>query len=149
MGTINYKTSEFITIGYNCNYIDYEDEYYNDIISDYYEQVKIRLDDEYFYYFHVTLEPGYYEGFYIDIEYNFPVCIDSYEDKTLAHKEITRIRAFLKECIEDFECCTVYPGWCTGYADYKKSLSELSAAIREMHDTVKATPTYNKYVKAS
>lgn len=149
MGTINYKTSEFITIGYNCNYIDYEDEYYSDIISDYYEQVKSRLDNEYFYYFHVTLEPGYYEGFYIDIEYNFPCCIDSYEDKTLAHKEITRIRAFLKECIEDFECCAVYPGWCTGYADYKKSLLELSAAIWEMHETVKATQTYNKYVKAS
>ena len=32
MGTINYKTSNYITLGYNCNNIDYEDEFFQDDI---------------------------------------------------------------------------------------------------------------------
>lgn len=32
MGTIKYKTSDFITIGYNCNFIDY-DEFYYEIVQ--------------------------------------------------------------------------------------------------------------------
>lgn len=39
MGTINYKTSDFITIGYNCNYIDYDEEFYSDFIQDNYNQI--------------------------------------------------------------------------------------------------------------
>ena len=147
MGTINYKTSDFITIGYNCNYIDYDDEFYNDIIQDCYDQIVHRLKQEYFYYFHVVAEPGYYEGFSIDIEFNFSICFDSWEDKREAQKEITRLKAFLIDCVNDFECCTVYPGWCTGYADYKKSLKEIDVAIKEMRETVKQTPTYNNYIK--
>ena len=146
MGTINYKTSDYITIGYNCNYIDYDDEFYHDIISDYYEQIKYTLEKESFYYFHVTLEPGYYEGFSIDIENNFSVCFDNYEDKLLAQKEITCIKAFLTQCINDFECCVVHPGWCTGYEDYKNSLKTLNAAIKEMRTEAKQTPTYYKYI---
>ena len=40
MGAINYGTSDYITIGYNLNSVDYEDEFYDDIITDYYDQVK-------------------------------------------------------------------------------------------------------------
>ena len=147
MGTINYKTSDFITIGYNCNFIDREDEFYHDIICDYYEQVKYTLEKESFYYFHVTLEPGYYEGFSIDIENNFSVCFDNYEDKQLAQKEITRLKAFLIQCINDFECCVVHPGWCTGYEDYKNSSKTLNAAIKEMRQAVTDTPTYYNYIR--
>ena len=149
MGTINYKTSDFITIGYNCNFIDNEEDFAFDIVQDYYNQVKWTLEKESFYYFHVTLEPGYYEGFSINIEFNFPVCFDGWEDKKLAQKEITRIKAFLIQCINDFECCSVYPGWCTGYADYKNSLRELDEAIYKMRQTVKDTPTWRNYRKCS
>lgn len=41
MGTINYKTSDFITLGYNCDNIEYNEEYYEyykDIIQDYFDQ---------------------------------------------------------------------------------------------------------------
>ena len=145
MGTINYKRSDFVTIGYNCNYIDYDDEYYHEIIQDYYDQVNYLLKKEYFYYFHITLEPGYYEGFSIDIENNFGICYDDYIDKQNAQKEITRIRTFLTHCIENFECCVVYPGWCTGYEDFENSLLKLNDAIKEMRQTVKNTPTWKKY----
>lgn len=142
MGTINYKTSDFITIGYNCNYIDYDDEFYNNLIQDYYEQVIYTLKKYDFYYFRVTVEPGYYEGFSINIEHNYNYCYDYSEEKRLAQKEITQIKKFLLECIEDFECVAVYPGWCTGYADYNKTLKELNGAIHEMRETVRNTPTW-------
>lgn len=147
MGTINYKTSDFITIGYNCNFIDYEDEFYNDIIQDYFDQVCRQLKEEYFYYFHVTVEPGYYEGFSINIEFNFSMCFDTWEDKAIAQKEITKIKQFLLECVNDFECCAVYPGWCTGYADYKTTIEELNGAIIAMRDIVKSTPTTAQYFR--
>lgn len=143
MGAINYKTSEFITLGYNCNNIDYEDELYNDIISDYYYQIQNRLTKESFNCFGVTLEPGYYEGYSIDIKFDF-LYFDDWEEKKAAQKEITAITKFLLECITDFECVAVYPGWCTGYANYEKTLDELNAAIKEMRETVKQTPTYKQ-----
>ena len=145
MGTINYKTSDFITIGYNCNYIDYDDNFAYDIVEDYYNQVKWTLDKENFYYYHVTLEPGYYEGFSINIENNFGICYDDYIDKKEAQKEITRIRKFLTTCINDFECCVVYPGWCTTYLDYENSWLKLNEAIHEMRQTAKDTPTFYTY----
>lgn len=148
MGTINYKTSDFITIGYNCNYIDYDDNFH-DIISDYYEQIKYLLEKEYFYYYHVTLEPGYYEGFSIDIEFNFKICFDDYIDKQNAQKEITRIKVFLTRCIEEFECCVVFPGWCTTYLNYENSISKLNDAIKEMRQIAKDTPTYYTYNKGA
>lgn len=143
MGAINYFTSEYITIGYNLNNIDYEDEFYNDIITDYFDQVCNRLKQEYFYYWRVTVKPGYYEGFSIDISNNFPWCFDSYRDKLDAQKEITRIKKFLLECVNDFECCAVFPGWCTKYIDYENSIYLLNGAIKDMRDEVKRTPTWH------
>lgn len=142
MGTINYKTSDFITLGYNCNNIDYDDEFYHELIQDNFDQIATTRARYNFYYFHVSVEPGYYEGFHIDIEHNFSYFYDDYSEKRAALKEITQIKKFLLECINDFECVAVYPGWCTGYADYKTTLKELDAAIEEMRATVKNTPTW-------
>jgi hypothetical protein len=147
MGAINYKTSDFITIGYNCNFIDYDEEFYLDIIQDYYEQINYLLKKEYFYYFNVRLIPGYYEGFTIDIEFNFSVCFDGYEDKKLAQKEITQLKAFLMRCINEFECCVVYPGWCMNYLEHKESISELNIAIKNMRHLIDSTPTWLQYQK--
>jgi hypothetical protein len=142
MGTINYKTSDYITIGYNCNNIDYEDEFYHEIIQDYFDQVTITRARYNFYYFRVSVEPGYYEGFYIDIEHNVSYCYDNYMEKRAALKEITQIRKFLYECVSDFECCAVSPGWCTSYYDYDATLKKIDEAIKEMRETVKQTPTW-------
>jgi hypothetical protein len=144
MGAINYKTSDYITIGYNLKYVDYENKFYNDFISDYYDQVQYRLDQENFNAFIVKLEPGYYEGFSIDIKLDY-LYFDDYIEKQEAQKEITRIKKFLLECINDFECTVIYPSWCTGYADYKQALKDLDDAIYEMREAVKNTPTYKQY----
>lgn len=142
MGTINYKTSNYITIGYNCDFIDYDDEFWDDIVTDYYEQVKSRLESEYFYFWHITIEPGYYEGFSIDIENNFPWCFDDYRDKKESLKEITRIKKFLLECINDFECYAVFPGWCTTYKNRRETIKLLNQAVKEMRQEVQNTRTW-------
>ena len=142
MGTINYKTSDFITIGYNCDYIDYDDEFYSDLIQEYFDQAATARARYDFYYFHVSIEPGYYEGFYIDIQHNFTYCYDNYAEKRAALREITQIRKFLYECVSDFECCAVSPGWCTSYYDYTSTLKKIDEASQEMREAVKNTPTW-------
>lgn len=61
MGAINYKTSKYITIGYNCNNIDYDDEYYFDDIEDCFNDIKALLEQENFNIFNVDILPGYYK----------------------------------------------------------------------------------------
>lgn len=149
MGAINYYTSDYITIGYNLDFVDYEDEFYHEVISDYYDQVKYRLEQEHFYYFHVVLKPGYYEGFTVDIEFNYKCCFDYFREKREAQKEITQIKKFLLECINDFECCAVFPGWCTRYNNYTDSIKLLNEAVQEMRQEVNNTPTYKNYCKGA
>ena len=142
MGAINYKTSDYITLGYNTNIIDYNDDLYNDLINDEYDGIKALLKDTSFYYFNITIEPGYYEGFTLDIEHNFNYCYDDYSEKLQALKETTRIKNFLFYIVNNFNVNVVYPGWCTGYGDYTETIEGISAAIEEMKSSVKNTPTY-------
>ena len=143
MGTINYKTSDYVTIGYNCNNIDYEEyEYSMEIISELYDDLCHVLKDCRFYYYHVTLNGGYYAGFYIDIENNFPYCFDDYREKIDAQREITQIKKFLLECVNHYECFSVSPGWVTSYATRTTTLRDINNAIKEMREEVRKTPTW-------
>lgn len=142
MGTINYKTSDFITIGYNCNNIDYEDDFCYDDINIIYDELQARLNTYNFYYFNVRLEPGYYEGFTIDIELNYKWCFNDSAEKKDALKEVAQIKRLLLQSVNDFELCAVYPGWCTAYCDYNETNKKLNEAIKEMRATVSNTPTY-------
>lgn len=144
MGAINYYTSDYITVGYNLNFVDYDDEFYHEIITDCYEQVKYRLHQEKFSIFTVELKPGYYEGFTIDIKLNY-CYFDDYIEKQAAQKEITSIKKFLLECINDFECCAVFPGWVTTYNNYNESIKLLDIGIQEMRKAARNTPTYKNY----
>ena len=141
MGTINYCTSDYITLGYNTNNIDYDDFYCDDINYEF-DEIAALLRNEYFYYFHITLKPGYYEGFTIDIENNFKYCFDNYNEKLQALKELTQIKNFLLYIVDNFNISVVYPGWCTSYGNYKKTISEINNTIKNMRTEVKTTPTY-------
>ena len=142
MGAINYYTSDYITIGYNCNNIDYEDDFWDIDITVSYEMVKNLLDKYRFYYYRVEIRPGYYEGFSIDIENNFGYCYNDYLDKRDAQKEITQIKNFLRECITEYGLTVVYPGWCTSYLTESESLKELDEAIKDMRITAYNIPTW-------
>ena len=117
MGTINYKKSDYITLGYNTNNIDYDDEFYSDDINSEYEEIAAILKNEFFYYFHITIEPGYYEGFSIDIENNFSYFFDDYSEKLQALKEATKIKKFFLYIVDNFNINVVCPGWHTAYGD--------------------------------
>lgn len=171
MGTINYFTSDYITLGIKpyevedylndpdfmtflmeeCNVnTDNRDEVleyiYDEIQRDYdddYANVQYELENHIFTYFNVVLKPGYYEGFSIDIEHNFGYCYEDYSEKLEAQKEITEIKEFLMNCA-GYGMVACSPGWCTGYSDYKSTVKAIKAAIAAMRDEVRSTPTYNK-----
>lgn len=148
MGSINYKTSDFITVGYNCDNIDYDNiDYIYDDINYSYEDIKNILNNYKFYFFHITIEPGYYEGFSINIELNYEIYYNDYIEKLQAINETTQLKKFLMCCIDNYDCCVVHPGWCTGYETYAESKKSITQAIKEMKETVKNTPTYKQYIK--
>ena len=81
MGTINYMTSSYITMGlkpYDTS--DYEDENGNidyDLLEMDYEDDRTNIESilsRYsFYYFHVAIKSGYYEGFSLVFDNNFSI----------------------------------------------------------------------------
>lgn len=169
MGTINYFTSDYITLVVKpYDYYDFkndaeiskdakeqaeingttiEDELH-DTIQYYYQciyyNVSAELKKHCFRYFNITIKPGHYAGFSVDIEFNYGICLDSWEDRRDAQKEITEIKKFLKNCA-GLGMVACFPGCFTGYCDYTETLKEINCAIKEMRKTVKETPTWNQY----
>lgn len=172
MGTINYGTSNYVTLGVkpldpydlerDADFIEELREGYNltededtaDAINDYIsiveeddrENLKSILNKYSFYYFHIAIKSGYYEGYYLDIESNFSVYLEDYAEKLEAQKEITAIKAFLIECA-GIGLVSVWPGWCTTYHDYKTTLKHINKAVKEMREEVRNTPTWRRYAK--
>ena len=172
MGAINYFTSDYITMGlkpYDAsdfeNDHDFMEELQNDVdeyggtieealnnyISAWYEDdfanIEAELEKHRFYYYHITIKPGYYEVFTLDIENNFPIAFDGWEDRREANKEITKIKQILIDCA-GLGLVACYPGWCTRYEDYAGTIKAISAAIKEMREEVKAVPTWRQYETA-
>ena len=149
MGTINYMTSSYITMGLKPYDIsDYADENgnidYNLLEMDYEDDrtnIESILSRYSFYYFHVAIKAGYYEGFSIDIENNYGVCYDSWQDRKEALKEATQIKLFLLECIDN-GLCKCSPGWCTGYYDRAESVKAVKQAVKEMKEEIRSIPTW-------
>lgn len=169
MGTINYGTSDYITIGLKpcdgydlmndadfvsfCDECGYDVEEYSyiaadDYNNDDYENIKAVLNKYDFYYFHISVEQGYYEGFYVDIQNNFPVAFDDAAEKREAQKEVTRIGRFLHECVDN-GLCEVWPGWCPSYKDRETTLKSIQTAILDMRAEVKSTPTWKQYERSA
>ena len=170
MGTINYNTSDYITLSIqpydyedikagiidDINSGDYEgitadmvtDNMVYDEIQEYYNCDEMNaqgyIDKYNLYYFHVAIEPGYYEGLSIDISNNFPVFFDNYTEKKEAQKEVTQ----LKKLLIDLAGCgyvETSPGWVMRYKDYKNTLNGIKKAIKEVRQEVATTPTYRDY----
>lgn len=143
MGTINYGSNDYINLGFNLN----REYHTGDIAADNAAWAIEKLIDNYsFYYWHVVIKPGYYEGFYLDIENNFPVCFDNWEEKQEAQKEITQIKRFLYDCVRA-GLVKYSPGWCTGWSTEKETKIAILEAIATMRDEVRTTPTYTQYAR--
>lgn len=180
MGTINYGTSDYITMGlkpYDGWSMKKDEEYLTEILERFAEAgieeptdddidsmigddiqayteddytSALRIRDKYsFGYFNVYLVTGYYDGFYLEISQDYmrtydlgrTTVIDSYKDRIAINKEISEIKKFLLELV-DIGLVSVYPGWCTGYADRKQTLKDINKAIKEMREELKSTPTW-------
>ena len=169
MGTINYGTSDYITLGiepldawtvehdsefmeeiraevaeYGGTVEDAINDYINGCAEDDYINIQTELNKHSFYYFHVAIKNGYYDGFYLDIESNFGIAYDSWQDKREAQKEITELKQFLITCA-GMGLCEVWPGWCTKYHDYNHTINAINEAIKAMREDVKSTPTWAQY----
>ena len=170
MGTINYKTSEYITLSikpydtddirqgiiddntsgeYDGLTVDQvtDDIIYNETLN-YYDADAMNaqsiIDKYHLWYFRVAIEPGYYEGLSIDIENNFPVCFDDYIEKKEAQKEVTQLKQLLLD-LAGVGYVQTFPGWVTGYNDYKNTLNGIKKAIKDIRQEVTTTPTYRDY----
>lgn len=171
MGTINYGTSDYITLGivpYDTDDFRTDADFMRDIekhvdeyggtiesymqyiISQYYEDDWYNIENElkkhHFYYYHIAIKPGYYEGFYLDIENNFSVAFDSWEDRRAANKEITELKRFLIDCA-GLGLVKCSPGWCTGYSDYSGTIAAINEAVKEMREELKNIPTWRQYMR--
>ena len=169
MGAVNYFTSDYITLGlrpYDTNDFENDSEFMEELqnecneyggtlenaLQDYiqscyesdYSNIETELAKHSFYYFHVVIKPGYYEGFTIDIESNFHVAFDNWEDKKEVQKEITELKQFLIDCAGlGLVACS--PGWGTGYSDYDDTIAAIKKAVKGMREEVKETPTWSQY----
>lgn len=158
MGTINYKTSDYITLGIKP--YDREDfindpecmeaairesiesdisirHYIDDLIGSYYEADKENAEcfiSKYdFRYFSLSVEPGYYEGLYVDLSEEFPLFIDDEDER----KEILQEIETLKSVLIDIAGCgfvACFPGWSTGYSDYNGTLKEIETACNYLKE---------------
>ena len=160
MGTINYKTSEYITLAlkpydhddfindfdFNLCAAEYPDipletlaqqaieEYYNDD----YSNAESVLDKYDFIFFDLKIENGYYEGYSIRIENKFDNIYD-YTDKQLALMETSK----LKDCLDElnsigYQAC--FPGWCPVYFSHNDTTAKIAQAIEEIREEIKNTP---------
>lgn len=151
MGAINYGTSDYITLGYNLNWDDSDFETWEEMeeekqldIEEAYENIRFVLDKYNFVFFHIAIEPGYYEGFYIDIENNYSCFFQDAQDKREAQKEVTKLKAFLMECV-DLGLVQVWPGWCTSYKTHEETIAAIKTAIKKIRAEIRDTPTWYTY----
>ena len=159
MGTINYGTGKYITLGIKPESVsDYETDpatlqemyflskEYNETVEQTIEYtIQLNLESDWentnyilskydFYYFKVELQPGYYEGFYITVEDDFPLYVDS-DDVEEIKKEIPQLKSMMVE-LADCGIISVYPGWCMGYANREETLKDIEEAIKEIEEEV-------------
>lgn len=168
MGTINYGTSDYVTLGANIMYSDYaEDEqlmevlrqeveeyggtidehlqyYIDDNCENLYLEAKEIVDDYDFEFFKVELEFGYYEGFYLKLEQYLPILFDDYEERTRANKEVSKLKEMLLRLV-DIGMRSCYPGWCTGWADREGSIKDIKGGVKKMRADIKEIMTYSRF----
>ncbi len=147
MGTVNFMTSEYITIGLepydSDDFLTEDGEVDYGYMEDQYREDFCTFDDALsgydFDFFDVRIEWGYYDSFCILIEHNWGDCFDWKEDREEAEKEVDPLEKLLLECI-DLGMCEVWPGWCTKYRTREESIQAVKKAMEELRKAIRETP---------
>ena len=164
MGTINYRTSDYITMGvvpisaYDVEHDGWLmsglEELYDVVddmvISEYieacydssYENTQFTLNSYKFFYFDIWVEIGYYEGFSVRIKYNYDGDkFANFAEKQEARAEIEEVKKCLEE-LADVGLVACYPSWGTKYEDYSGTLDKINEAVAEMAEDVRMTDVH-------
>lgn len=113
------------------------------------EVVENLLSKSKYEYFDVSVECGYYEGFYISIDEKY-IYLNTYQDRILMQKELTKLKNDLIYCIENYGVRVCYPGWCTGWEEsIKDSIKELEASVKAERERIKKLRTEKQFWKLS
>ena len=165
MGTVNYKTSDIITLGLRpYEPRDFEldpdfmedarrqsEEYGDDLDSIIYQTIADYTEDDRqtaadiisrysFEFFQVSVEPGYYEGFSVNISDNLPGEYWDAEEREQALTDAANLGDMLKDLVNNACLVEVWPGWCTTYKDPAHSLIDVKKAIRGLIYDINDTP---------
>ena len=130
MGTVNYKNSNYITIGFDLSKDYGLEETKNNFIEESYESVRTLINKYDFKYINITVIWGYYEGFslYID-EIDFD---EANEDLEEYKNDLKNFNKFLIECVNDIGLVVVTPNWCTSYYSKSANLEKIENVINEL-----------------
>ena len=114
MGTWNYAKSEIVSIGYDSDLDEADNEMetsLNEHLS--YNQTQGIIKEHKFYYYEVTVKCGYYSGFYVNIEkVDEPTNSAEYNE----HKaELNELKALLIRLVKECGLRTYEPSWCTSW----------------------------------
>lgn len=165
MGTVNYKTSDIITLGIRpYEPSDFEldpdfmeearrqsEKYGDDIDSIIYQTIADYTEDDRqtaeniisrysFEFFQVSIEPGYYEGFSINISDDLPGEYWDADERQQALTDAANLGEMLKELVNDACMVEVWPGWCTTYHDTDRTLKDIRKTIRCLIYDINDTP---------
>ena len=161
MGTINYHTSKYITLGEkpfdfetvkaeSFDAPDVSDEEVYDLINtnyeDDFENAELLLDRYNFEYFDLDLEYGYYEGFYLDLDTNFEFY--SEDDRNDALKELNELKDLLVD-LAGYGMVSCTPGWSTGYASFDETIKDIDRAIEDIKKDIKDAPLVEANLKCA
>lgn len=138
MGTINYRTGDFITLCYEG-----DDDF---AIEAVYNRIQAELDCARFTEgsFIVTLEYGYYEGFSITVDEGDYSYYDDSDEKADEYKTVKALEEFLNICIR-MGMVVCYPGWCMGYENTEGTKKVVKKALHNVRQYIKAVPTWRTY----
>ena len=165
MGTVNYKTSDIITLGLRpyeprdfeldpdfmedarerceengCSLFDWIEGTINEY-TEYDRQTAADIISRYsFEFFQVSIEPGYYEGFSVNISDDLPGEYWDAEDRKQALTDAANLGDMLKELVNDACLVECWPGWCTTYQDPAHSLTDVRKAVRGLIYDINDTP---------
>lgn len=168
MGTINYGTSDYVTLGacidsylykkdkhlmeelqkeateYGTTVEEELQRYIDSDCEELYSQAEDILKDYDFEYFKVELEFGYYDGFYLKLEQYLPIFFADYEERKEANKEVPKLKEMLMRLV-GIGMRSCYPGWCTGWADREESIKDIKEGVKKMRADIKEIMTYSRF----
>ena len=150
MGTINYRASDIITLGYqiSCE-SDFSDNDIEQILESGWEDIdeyirfdtdnmfdicKEELDNYDFSWFNVELKNGYYEGFYLDLDTNYVMKYLEEEDKQEIREEIKKLKELLYKLLDYMNVCS--PWWCTTWYNYNDGKKMIDEAIDKLNKEI-------------